>query len=131
SLDALVHVASFAADESLIRFDFAREFRSQDFVLHGQPNPMEHEPSRLLSDPHVLSDLTTAHAVLAIQDHPHGGEPLVERDRRILHDGSGLDGELALGMMFRALPSAPFGVETDPSRPATGADHLAVRPSPY
>ena len=131
SLDTLVHVPRFPADESFVGFDFAREFRSQGFVLHRQPDAMEHQPCRLLRDTHVFSDLATADSVLAVQDHPHGGEPLVQRNSRILHDGSDLDGELALGVMFRALPGAPLGVETDLIRATSGADHSPIRPAPY
>ena len=90
---------------------------------------MEHEPSGLLTDADVLSNLATADAVLAVQDHPHGGEPLVQRDSGIFHDGSDLDRELALGVVSRALPSAPFGVEADTIRPATGTNDLAVGPA--
>src|ERR1035441_5343126 len=100
SLDVLVHVPRFPADESFVRFDFptlATKFRAKGFVLHGQPNPVQHEPSRLLSDAHVLGDLATADAVLAIQDHPHGCEPLVQGDGGIFHHGSDFDGKLALG----------------------------------
>jgi hypothetical protein len=131
SLHALVHVPRFAADESFVRFNFATEFRAKVLVLHGQPNPMQHEPCRLLINSHVLGNLATADAVLAVKDHPHGGEPLVQRDRGVLHDGPDLDGELAFGMVFWTLPSTPLGVKTDLLGPATGTNDLAVRPSPY
>jgi hypothetical protein len=36
-----------------------------------------------------------ANAILATSQHPESREPLLQRDRRILKDGSDLNGELA------------------------------------
>ena len=49
-LYALVHVSRFAADESFVHFDFAAEFAAEEFILHGKPDAVEHEPCGLLSD---------------------------------------------------------------------------------
>jgi len=92
---------------------------------------VKHKPRRLLSDPDGLGDLATTDAILAIEDHPHGSEPLVQRDGGILHDGSDLDGELTLGMMGTALPDAAFGMEFHLVRSTCGAKNAAIRPSPY
>ena len=70
---------------------------------------MQHEPCGLLSYFHVTRNLVTADSVLAVSEQPSSGEPLVQADGRIFHDGANLDGELALRMMAGASPSAPIG----------------------
>jgi hypothetical protein len=44
-----VHVASFATDERLIRFNFARSLTAKLF-MHREANTVHHEPRRLLGD---------------------------------------------------------------------------------
>src|ERR1700688_1702958 len=99
SFYALVHIPRFSADEGFICLDFATEFRAKRFVLHCKANPMKHDPCRLLSDFNVARNLVAADSVLAVSDHPSCDHPLIQRNRGIFHDGSNLDGELALGMM--------------------------------
>jgi hypothetical protein len=43
----------------------------------------------------------TAHTVLAIDQHPKSGHPLIERDWRVLHDGSNLEGELLFAVIAK------------------------------
>ena len=45
--------------------------------------------------PRCAVNLPRANTVLAANQHPQGGEPLLQRDWRILEDGFDLDGELA------------------------------------
>ena len=67
---------------------------------------MEHEPSGLLSDAECAMDLPRASSILAVCQHPHGSEPLVKADGRVLENGSDFDRELALCVSSLALPHA-------------------------
>src|SRR5947208_4843328 len=94
---ALVHVSRFAADVSLINLN--RPIRSAEFaaslVLQCLANPVQHEPSRLLSYSDGTGDLVGANSVAAIGDHPNHNQPFFKRDRRVLKNGSDLRRELA------------------------------------
>src|SRR6266852_3215078 len=125
---AYVHIPSFAADESLVHFDFAAEFGAKEFILHCKANPLQHEPCRLLRNAHVTRNLVTADTVFAVRKHPRCREPLVQRDRRILVDRSDLDGELALGVMAATLPSTALCIEANLGGSATGTNYT-VRPA--
>src|SRR5712691_2909854 len=57
---------------------------------------MQHEPCGLLSDAEITRDFVAADAVLAVDEHPHRGQPLVETDRAVLENAADLDGELFL-----------------------------------
>src|SRR5580658_2658938 len=133
-LAPLVHIAKRSADKGFIGFYFAAILAevgsAERFVLHGQPNPVQHEPSRLLSNLHASSDLIAADSVLAIGNHPSCHHPLVERDCGILHHGSDLDGEFAFGMVLGASPGTALLAEFNSLAPAGRANDLAVWPSP-
>src|SRR5437588_5631330 len=76
-LDALVHVARFAADESLIGFHFATiaaQFQKRA-VLHGLADSMQHEPSRFLGNADTTVNLVRANPVFAVAQQPHGAQP--------------------------------------------------------
>jgi len=124
-----VHVPRFAADESLIDFDFAAQLGPEEIVLHCKANPLQHKPCRLLGNLNVASNFVATHAVLAVRQHPRCREPLIKRDRRVLIDRPDFDGELSLRVMTSALPSPTSRVEcADSGRTATGTNH-AVRPA--
>jgi len=131
----LVHVPSLAADEGFVHFNLcsgATYLRSKEIVLHGQTNPLQHEPRRLLAYLQIAGDLVGTNSVLAVRQHPSCGEPLVQRDRAIFVDGSDLDGELALGVMTSTLPSASRRIElANLVGPAAGANYSAIFPPPY
>lgn len=59
--------------------------------LHSQTNSVEHEPCGLLGHAKSAVNLIGTDAILAIGNHPHSHEPLIQTDRRILEDGPGLD----------------------------------------
>ena len=124
-----VHIAGLAADESLIDFDFAREFLEERAGLHGLANPMQHEPRRLLSDSKVTSNFIRTDSVLAVRDDPDCHEPLVQAERGILEDAPNLDAELPMVMHTLALPFALISKKPRIGAPASRADY-AARPSP-
>lgn len=126
-----MHVASLAADECFVYFDFGAVTAElhKGLGLHRQSDSMQHEPRRLLSDAKSAMQFVGADTVLAVGNHPDSDKPLVERERRILKDSPDLRGELPLGMLALALPDAPCGDETDILASACGAFDT-VRPAP-
>ena len=89
---AYVHVPRFAADESFICFDMAGEFLKRS-VMKGEANPVHHVPCRLLGDSEVAGNFVAADTVLAGNEQPHGGEPLLKSDGAVLKNGASLQGE--------------------------------------
>ena len=131
-----VHILLLTADESLIRFNFA--LRAADLGFGSKPlcvqrqakaNAVHHEPCRLLGNSDGASNLVRADAVLAIGQKPNGSEPLVGGDRRILHDGADLRGELALWVYALALPLALILQEYNVYAPTGRAGDDAIRPA--
>jgi hypothetical protein len=74
-------------------------------------------------------NLVAADSVLAVGDHPHSHQPLIEADRRVFKDCSDLDGELAFGMPSLALPYPAswkvFGIGTSAGR----ANYVTIGPA--
>jgi hypothetical protein len=99
-----VHVPRLAADESFVHFDMARKFFGQSAV-DRKPNAMHQVPCRFLTDAQRPGDFIAADSVLAIQDQPSRNHPFIDSERRIFHDGSGLQGELPFVVMRGALPA--------------------------
>jgi len=130
-LAALVHVASGSPDESLIGLNFALASPKLAvcLILHSKSNTVKHEPCRLLGDLQIAGDFVTTDSILAVSDQPRCGEPLVERDRGIFHDGPDLDGELPLRVMAAALPPTPIGVVLHFVRAAGRAYYFAIWPA--
>ena len=79
-----VHIASFAADESLIYFDFATGTAQLDerAGLHRKANPVQHEPCGLLSDAKSAGHFVGTNSVLTVGNHPNRNKPLVQRQRQ-------------------------------------------------
>jgi hypothetical protein len=100
-----VHVARFAADEGFVGFHFAGELVERS-VMQREAQPMRHEPRRLLRDADAARNLARADAVLAVHEQPKRSEPLVEAERGILENRSGLQRELGHRMLLVALPAA-------------------------
>jgi hypothetical protein len=124
-----VHVLFLAADVRLVNlhrvFGVAAEFSLPG--LHHLPDAVQHEPSRLLSDPNCLGHLVGADPVLAIGQHPEGHHPLVETDRGILENRPNLEGELLLAGV--AVPDSP-GLDEGMVLPtAPGAGNDPIRPT--
>lgn len=118
-----VHEASGTTDESLVHFDFlamAADLRQVLFV-HGEANPMQHEPSALLGDAKSAGHFVGANAILAVSHHPDSHKPLVESDGGILKDGSDFHGELPLGVLLLALPDSASRDKANILAPAIGA----------
>jgi hypothetical protein len=58
-------------DEGFVYLNFTAEFGSR-LILHSFTDAVEHEPSRLLSDPQVTTYLVTRNTVLAVRNQPYG-----------------------------------------------------------
>ncbi|MGB6497447.1 MAG: hypothetical protein WA853_15270 [Candidatus Acidiferrum sp.] len=126
-----VHEASSTTNESFVHFDFfsfAAELNERA-GLHRKANPVEHEPSGLLSHAERAANLIGTDAVLAVGNHPDSDKPLVERERRILKDSPDFDRELPFGVDALALPLALI-LEEYGILAATGrAGDFAIRPA--
>ena len=123
-----MHVARSAADESFIRFNSAREFLNRA-LLHRQANPMQHEPSGLLRNANRTAQLVRTDSVFRIGNQPKGGQPLIQRDRRILQNGSDLDGKLLLFVLRLAFPNLARGQKENVFGTTAGAFDNAIRPT--
>src|SRR5205823_3332783 len=84
----LVHVARFAADESLVNFNMAAQLTARLIILQPKSDSLQHEPSGLLRYLDRAVNFPRANAILTVSEHPHSAQPLVQADRRILKNGS-------------------------------------------
>src|SRR5579864_7431441 len=93
-----MHVPRFATDESLINFAFRiRPTKFDDSrALQSQAKPMQNKPCRLLSDSDSAVNFVRANTISATGKHPESDQPLVQRDSRVLKNGSQFDGELPI-----------------------------------
>src|SRR5208337_4404687 len=101
-----VHVAEFSAHESFVNLDCTVSLSAISHLLartklflsqrHTQANPVQHKPSRLLSDTDGAMQFPTGYAVLVVDQGPDRGQPLFERYSRVLHHSPDLDRELAV-----------------------------------
>ena len=125
-----VHVASLAADESLVSLNLPAVATNLDqrSALQGQTYAMEHEPCGGLSHAKRTGKLARANAILSRGNQPHGRQPLIESKRAVLKNGPDFDGELLPGVLMLALPQATGGNELYFLAPAGRANH-AVWPT--
>ena len=64
-------------------------------------------------------DFIAAHAILAVDDHPHRKEPLVESKRGVFKNGAGLARELTRAVLATALPAVVLRLKENVLAPAT------------
>jgi hypothetical protein len=121
-----VHEAGLTAYVGFIYFDVPLKF-SLCFLVQGQTESLQHEPCCFLSDLKSAVNFQTAHSVFAIDQHPKSGHPLVERDWRILHYGSNLEGELLFAVI--AKPDAASLNERMLRTIAARASHFSIWPA--
>src|ERR1041385_7121065 len=76
---ACVHVASLAADKSLIHFHISSKLADRP-VLNRKANAMQHEPRGFLSHPERTSDFARTATVLSVDNHPESSQPLIQAD---------------------------------------------------
>src|SRR6266576_3846766 len=122
---AEVHEPRRATEEAFVRL-YVTAHLAEGAALHGQANPMEHEPCSFLCDFEATRQFVGADAVLAVGQHPDRGHPLVESERAILEDRPQLRGELPPAVP--ALVDAPSLEEHWVLRIAGGTEH-AMRPA--
>jgi len=125
-----VHESRLTANESFVHFNrVSASAKLAAFVaLHSKPDSVKHEPSCFLGDSQSAMNLPRRNAILAIRNHPHYRQPLVQTQRRILKNASGLDAELRLGMASLALPETARRNERHILATARRASH-AMRPA--
>jgi hypothetical protein len=122
-----VHEAGEATYKSFVGF-YLTLYLLKRASLHCLANPMIQEPSALLSNTQGARGFVRADSVLAIDDLPDSGKPLVEAERRILEDGSDLYAELSPIMPDTALPAALVRKEPDSRAPTRRAVYGAIWP---
>lgn len=88
-----VHVAGLTANEGLVNLHLAFELLEGP-RLHGESDPVEHEPRCLLGHTDRAGQFVGTDPVLGVDQEPQRGEPLAQTDRAILEDRAELDGEL-------------------------------------
>jgi len=105
-----VHVRRFAANESLVRFDFAAG-TTPNFAASKRPlfqsltNPLKHEPCRLLGNAKRPRQFVGRDSVSAIRKHPDRNHPLIKTKGGVFHDGFNLHGELFLAGIAEPNPA--------------------------
>jgi hypothetical protein len=124
----LMHIASLAAYECLVYFNFATKFPASD-ILHHESASVQHEPCGLLSNPDGSVNFIGTNPVLAVDNLPHDRKPLLKSYRRVLEDSPGLKRELNAVMLLIALPDLLLGDVEKPVRSALGTPHHAVWPA--
>src|SRR5580658_256291 len=133
SLARLVHVSRLATDEGFVYLNFAvrtaPQFRSKEFILDSKPKALQHEPCRLLRNAKGAVNLHAGNAILAVDQHPKSGHPLVKSEGRILENRSQFQGELLLALV--AEPDAARLDERMLGVAATRTNHVPVRPAQF
>src|SRR6185437_15936206 len=123
-----VHETGLTAYVGFICFDVPCEF-SRISLMQGQAQTLQHEPCGLLGDSQSAVNFQTAHTVFAIDQHPKSSHPLIERDWRILHYSSNLEGELLIAVI--AKPDAASLDERMLRSLATGTGHFSIWPAQF
>jgi hypothetical protein len=95
-----MHETGLTAYVGFIYFDVPLKF-SLLFLVQSQAKSLQHEPCCFLSDFESAMNFQTAHAIFAIDQHPKSGHPLIQRDWRVLHDSSNLEGELLFAVIAK------------------------------
>jgi hypothetical protein len=124
-----VHESRRATNKRLIYFDFFTLAAKLNRILFvkGKPNAVHHVPSRLLRDSQRAAYFVGTDSVLGVHDEPNANHPFIHAERRILKDGSYLDGELLLAAL--AEPDAARRDKRVLSGITTWTRHLAIRPA--
>ena len=124
-----MHESRGAANKCLIYFDFFTLAAKLNRILFvkGKPNAVHHVPSRLLRDSQRAAYFVGTDSVLGVHDEPNANHPFIHAERRILKDGSYLDGELLLAAL--AEPDAARRDKRVLSGITTWTRHLAIRPA--
>src|SRR5437016_12509867 len=90
---------------------------------------MHHEPCGLLSDTQSGGDFVGANAILAAYEQPHGGEPFLQWNWRVLENCPDLQRKLLARMLLVAFPDAGIGKILHFFRVALGAADFAILPA--
>jgi hypothetical protein len=125
-----VHESRSTTNESFVYFDFLTPSAKLDgrAGLHCKANPVEHEPCGFLSDSKSASHFVGTDAVLAVRNHPHSDEPLVERQGGVLKDSADFGGELFASVILFAFPHPASGDKANVI-PATSGAGNAIGPA--
>jgi hypothetical protein len=131
-LAVFVHVLRKTADKRFISLYLSirptkLRRRAKSSVVQSRTKPLKHEPRGLLGDSESAVDLHARHTVLAINQHPESGHPLVETERRILENRPDFQRELLIAAT--AEPQTAGFDEVVFLGTAPWADDFTVRPT--
>lgn len=110
----LVFIAFLAADEALIQFHDTLEL-GEFRPTARLSQPMQHEPSRFLSDANLFRQLQTGDALTSGYKQVHRIEPLMQGNMAALEDRACTDREIKLAWVTAIEPTlscgdVPFGL---------------------
>src|SRR5208283_3905056 len=125
-----MHVPRFPANESFVRFHFARE-QSESAICQSKAKTERHEPCGLLSHAKIAGEFTRTDSVLAVHYEPQSRQPLIQANPRFFKNCSSLQRECGALVSAVALPYASLGKVCYLFGVAVRALHLAVRPAKF
>lgn len=122
-----VLILLLATDVGFIDFNDTGQHRS--VAATSLTEPLEDEPSRLLRDPNLLSELQAGHALAGRHEDVDRVDPFMQRNMGPLEYGPGADGEVLVAVIAAVesiLPSCDVR-----SRPADRASHAVLPPPTF
>ena len=131
-LAVFVHVLGQAAYKRFISFYFRirpTKFRStaERPIVESSAKALQHKPSGFLGDPKRSVNLHAGNSVLAIDQHPESGHPLIQPKWRILEDSPNFQRELLVAAATE--PNASSLNEVIFLGAAPWAEDFTVRPT--
>ena len=121
----VVHEPRCAADEGFVRFDNSGHLVNGP-AMHRVANSLKHKPCSRLRHLQILGNLVAADPILAVRQKPHGAQPFIQGQSRILKNRAHFDGELFPAV--KALPQQARLEEREPPGPTNGAGWPLVAP---
>jgi hypothetical protein len=122
----LVFVLFDPADVGFINFDDTFEL-GQIIAAAGFPQPMQHEPSRLLRDADLLGELHRRNALARRHKQIHRVNPLVQGNVAALEYRASTNREVLLALVAAVVTASPH---RDPIAHAANRALRAIRPKP-
>ena len=126
-----VHRLRLGADEGLVNLNRTTILAAQLVpvaLAERQPYAVKHKPCGLLSHCEVAGYFVATDTILAVHDQPDGGEPLVQREWRILEHAASLHGELLMAIAVHALPDSASAEVRNFTAP-TVRTHDTIKPA--
>src|SRR6266852_1303963 len=125
-----VHEAGESADHGFVGFDrTGAAHLLERATLHREADAVEHEPRGFLTDVEIAGYFARTDSVLAIADQPDSGQPLSQRQGRVLENRPDFNAELATVVIHTAFPAALIGQIVNPRAATDRTLHNAIWPA--